>query len=113
MTPLHGPPPTDASLTLRVLRPLACLVPAVLLAFDFARIAREHPRLSQSGAQGFGSSHERPRDAVPYGVRLRGDAAADHANQHVILALGLGELEWLHDAHPGRVARKVIFECAL
>src|SRR5690606_30853744 len=48
----------------------------------------------------------------PHGLRLRGDPAAAHRRGHVVLALGLDDLEGLLDDHPQRLAREVVRELA-
>src|ERR1700720_1637304 len=55
----------DVESTLGVLRPLARLVPPVLLALDLARIARDEARLLERPAQLRIRLHQRARDAVP------------------------------------------------
>src|SRR5208282_6104007 len=105
-------PPKGRFLTLRVLRPFARLVMAVLLALDLARIPGEHSRFSPRGTQALRGFEQRPRYPVAHGVRLRGNSATAHADDHVIVALGFGELERLQNSHPGGVARKVVFQRA-
>ena len=58
-------------LALRVLRALARLVPAVLLALDLARVARDEAGLLERGAELRVDLQERARDAVADGDGLR------------------------------------------
>src|SRR5438552_7198105 len=73
-------------LALRVLRALARLVPAVLLALHLARVARDESGLLERGAQLRVGQEERPRDAVPDGDRLRGEPAAEDVDLSAELA---------------------------
>src|ERR1700730_4393316 len=101
------------ALTLGVLRTLAGLVTAVLLALDLAWIARQHPALSQGRAQGLRSGHQRARDPMADGLRLRRDPAAAHAHDYVVVALGLGQFKGLEDFHARGVTRKIDLERTL
>src|ERR1700730_3258943 len=101
------------ALTLGVLRTLAGLVTAVLLALDLAWIARQHPALSQCRAQGLRSGHQRARDPMAYGFGLRRDPATAHAHDYVVVALGLGEFEGIEDFHARGISRKIDLERTL
>src|ERR1700730_12983586 len=86
---------------------------AVFLAFDLARVPREHPALAQCRTQRFGRHHQRARDAVAHRIGLRRYAAASDTRDDVVLALGLGDFEGFEYAHPRRVAREIVLERTL
>src|SRR6185437_324281 len=85
----------------------------VFLALDLARIAREHPAVVQRLAECLGGVHQRARDSMTDGFRLRRDSAARHAHDNVVGALGLGDFEGLEDLHARGITRKIDFECAV
>src|SRR5271163_3208882 len=102
-----------SALALGVLRTLASLVAAVLFALDLARVARQHPALAQRRTQRLGGDDQRARDSVAHGLGLRRDAAAANADDHVVMALRLGEFEGFEDLHARGVTRKIDLERAL
>src|SRR6185369_6202357 len=95
---------------LRVLGALAGFVAPVLLAFDFARIARDESRLLQHTAELRMGEDERARDAVANGRRLRGDTAAADVHREIVLPACIGQLEGLMHDHPRRFATEVVLE---
>src|ERR1035441_1689306 len=75
-----------ARLTLRELEALACARLAVLLAFLHPRIPREETLLAEDPFEIGRGLQERAGNAVTDGARLAGDAAAEDADKHVVLA---------------------------
>src|SRR5436853_238852 len=87
----------------RVLRTLASLVTAVLLALDLARVAGDETRLLQNRTKLGMRQHEGTRNAVPDRRRLRRDAPAADVYRKVVLTAGVGELEGLVHDHARRL----------
>src|SRR5881394_3456307 len=97
-------------LSLRELLAAPRLVQAHFLALDFARVARDEPRLREDGFQGGVVFDERPGDPVANCAGLSRLAAAQHGHADVESAEVIGELERLaHDHAPG-LAREVAIE---
>src|SRR5205085_3770231 len=95
---------------LRVLRALAGLVEAVLLALDLARIAGDESRALQDRPELGIGEQERARDAVANRRRLRRDPATAHLDRRVILPARLGHVERLIDDHARGLAAEVIVQ---
>src|SRR5687767_8435535 len=96
------------------LRSAAGLLPADLLAFDFARIARHETGGTQRLAQLLVVFDQRTRDAVADGTGLAGDPAALDPHVDVEAADHLHELERLaHDHHAGLAAEELVERTAV
>src|SRR5205085_279323 len=100
----------ERCLTLRVLRTLAGLVAAVLLAFDDARVARKEACTLERRPKLRLRIDERTADAVANRAGLRGDAAAVDGDANVVSRRPADQLERLRDDHAKRRPRQVLFD---
>src|SRR5438132_6403042 len=98
------------ALPFRVLRALARLVAAVLLALDLARISGEEAGLLERLAVLAVGEQQGARDAVTQSLGLGGDAAAVDVRHHVEAVPRVGHLEGLIDHHPRGLAPEIIIQ---
>src|SRR5690606_22585012 len=99
-------------LALGVLRRLASLLEAVLLALGLARVAGQQTRLLQRRAPLGVLALQAPGDAAAQGAGLPGHAAAGDACDDVEAALGLGGPERLPHVCLERLDREVVLQRA-
>src|SRR5687768_4862434 len=94
---------------LGVLRRLAGLLEAVLLALRLPRVAGEEAALLQLGAEFLVQVDQGTRDAVPQGAGLAGDAATGERGDRVVALEGVGDPQRLGDEPAvGRVGEVVL-----
>src|SRR5262245_47072389 len=105
----NDPPP----LALRVLRALARLVTAVLLALDLARVARDEPGLLEGRPVLRVDLQQRTRDAVADRDRLCAHSTTEHVDVGAILARSRGDLERLPDDHARGLAPEILIGRAI
>src|SRR5262245_52120265 len=100
------PPPV--LLSLGVLRALARLVAAVLLAFHLARVARDDASLVRRRTLLGIDQEEGPRDARPDGAGLPARAPAVDVDVGAVLPARGRDLERLADDHARRLSAEVL-----
>src|SRR5216683_273865 len=105
-----GPP--RETLALRVLRRLARLLQAVLLALLDPRVPGQEASLLEERAVVHVDQLERPRDPQPQGARLAGDAAARYACDDVEAVLRAEGHERLVDELLVNLVREIAIEGA-
>src|SRR3989338_7424250 len=99
--------------TFRVLRSLACLVVAVLLALDRTRVTRDKTVFFKRGTKIGTGLHKGAGDSMTNRTRLTGDTPALHIHFDIKIPQGVGHLERLEHDHSGRFAAKIVFQASI